>query len=67
MTIASRGSSLGHTALIPKREQYDRTRAQFLAELDIAMGGRAAEELIFGVEKVTSGARMDFEARTMKF
>ena len=64
MTILPRGDSLGHTAFIPEREQYDTTRAQFLAELDTLMGGRAAEELIFGSEKVTSGATSDLEVET---
>lgn len=61
MTIIPRGPSLGHTAYIPEKERYHVTRSQLLAMMDVAMGGRAAEELIFGVEKVTSGASSDLK------
>jgi ATP-dependent metalloprotease len=36
------------------------TKAQMLAQMDTCMGGRAAEELTFGIDKVTSGASNDF-------
>lgn len=55
VTIMPRGPSLGHTAYLPKKERYHVTKQQLLAMMDTAMGGRAAEELIFGAEKVTSG------------
>lgn len=55
VTIMPRGPSLGHTAYMPKKERYHVTKAQLLAMMDTAMGGRAAEELIFGPEKITSG------------
>lgn len=55
VTIMPRGLSLGHTAYIPKKEAYHVTRAKLLAQMDTMMGGRAAEELIFGPEKITSG------------
>lgn len=55
VTIMPRGASLGHTAYMPKKERYHVTKAQLLAMMDTAMGGRAAEELIFGPEKITSG------------
>lgn len=55
VTIMPRGSSLGHTAYLPEKERYHVTKAQLLAMMDTAMGGRAAEELIFGPEKITTG------------
>lgn len=50
-----RGPSLGHTAYIPEKERYHVTKQQLLAMMDTMMGGRAAEELIFGADKITSG------------
>ena len=55
VTIIPRGASLGHTAFLPDRDSYSVTKAQMLAQMDVAMGGRVAEELVFGSEKVTSG------------
>ncbi|KAF2367097.1 Peptidase FtsH [Trinorchestia longiramus] len=64
VTIIPRGASLGHTAYIPAKEQYNVTRAQMMATLDSLMGGRAAEELIFGSEMITSGASSDLKQAT---
>lgn len=64
VTIIPRGQSLGHTAYLPKKEQYHVTKSQLLAMMDTAMGGRAAEELIFGPEKITSGAGDDLKRAT---
>ncbi|KAG5899544.1 hypothetical protein JTB14_008230 [Gonioctena quinquepunctata] len=64
VTIIPRGPSLGHTAYIPEKERYHVTKAQLLAMMDTMMGGRAAEELIFGPEKITSGASSDLKQAT---
>lgn len=64
VTIIARGSSLGHTAYIPDKDIYHVNKTQILAMLDSMMGGRAAEELVFGTEKVTSGASSDLEKAT---
>lgn len=64
VTIIPRGQSLGHTAYLPKKEQYHVTKSQLLAMMDTAMGGRAAEELIFGPEKITAGAGDDLKRAT---
>jgi ATP-dependent metalloprotease len=64
VTIIAKGQSGGHTAFIPKDNQWHQTRIQLLARMDVAMGGRAAEELIFGKEKVTGGASSDLNGAT---
>lgn len=64
VTIIPRGPSLGHTAYIPEKEHYHVTKSQMLAQLDTLMGGRVAEELIFGSEKITSGASSDLKQAT---
>ncbi|XP_059062658.1 ATP-dependent zinc metalloprotease YME1L [Achroia grisella] len=64
VTIIPRGSSLGHTAYIPSKERYHVTKQQLLAMMDTMMGGRAAEELVFGLDKITSGASSDLQQAT---
>ncbi|KAJ8980156.1 hypothetical protein NQ317_014651 [Molorchus minor] len=64
VTIIPRGPSLGHTAYIPEKERYHITKSQLLATMDTMMGGRAAEELVFGPEKITSGASSDLQQAT---
>ncbi|XP_039284475.1 ATP-dependent zinc metalloprotease YME1L [Nilaparvata lugens] len=64
VTIIPRGPSLGHTAYIPEKERYHVTKSQLLAMMDTMMGGRAAEELIFGPDRITSGASSDLKQAT---
>ncbi|KAJ8704422.1 hypothetical protein PYW07_011610 [Mythimna separata] len=64
VTIIPRGPSLGHTAYIPAKERYHVTKQQLLAMMDTMMGGRAAEELVFGADKITSGASSDLKQAT---
>jgi len=64
VTIIPRGEALGFTAHIPLKETYNRTRSQLLAEMDVMMAGRAAEEQIFGIDKITTGASSDFSQAT---
>ena len=49
------------TAYIPEKERYHVTKSQMLAMMDTMMGGRAAEELVFGPDKITSGASSDLQ------
>jgi ATP-dependent Zn protease len=37
--------SLGHTAFVPENDAYSKTKSQLLAQMDVSMGGRVAEEL----------------------
>ena len=63
-TIIPRGRALGMVMRLPERDQVSVTRAKLKADLAVAMGGRIAEEVIFGHEKVTSGASSDIQMAT---
>uniref|UniRef100_A0A4W4F517 ATP-dependent zinc metalloprotease YME1L1 n=1 Tax=Electrophorus electricus TaxID=8005 RepID=A0A4W4F517_ELEEL len=63
-TIMPRGLSLGHVSMLPENDRWSETRAQLLAQMDVSMGGRVAEELIFGGENITTGASSDFDGAT---
>jgi cell division protease FtsH len=63
-TIIPRGRALGMVVRLPERDSYSYHRDKMYANLSIAMGGRVAEELIFGHEKVSSGAAGDIQQAT---
>lgn len=63
-TIMPRGPTLGHVSMLPENDRWSETRAQLLAQMDVSMGGRVAEELIFGDDNVTTGASSDFDGAT---
>ncbi|WP_029040343.1 ATP-dependent zinc metalloprotease FtsH [Cucumibacter marinus] len=63
-TIIPRGRALGMVMRLPERDQVSLTREKCYADLAVAMGGRVAEEEIFGDEKVTSGASADIKMAT---
>ncbi|MGC6512838.1 MAG: ATP-dependent zinc metalloprotease FtsH [Parvibaculales bacterium] len=63
-TIIPRGRALGMVMRLPERDQLSVTRAKLKADLAVAMGGRIAEEVIFGHDKVTSGASSDIQMAT---
>lgn len=63
-TIIPRGRALGMVMRLPEKDQVSLTRAKCYADLAVAMGGRVAEEIIFGHEKVTSGASGDIQMAT---
>ncbi|MGE3627598.1 MAG: ATP-dependent zinc metalloprotease FtsH, partial [Hyphomicrobiales bacterium] len=63
-TIIPRGRALGMVMRLPERDQLSVTRGKLKADLAVAMGGRVAEEVIFGHEKVTSGASADIKMAT---
>jgi len=63
-TIVPRGSALGMVSYLPEKDQMNMTREQMYAHMDVCMGGRVAEELIFGRSSVTTGASSDLQQAT---
>ncbi len=63
-TIIPRGRALGLVMRLPEVDRFSITRAKLHDDLVVAMGGRAAEELIFGYDKVTTGASSDITQAT---
>ena len=63
-TIIPRGRALGMVMQLPERDKLSMSFEQMTSRLAIMMGGRVAEEIIFGREKVTSGAASDIEQAT---
>ncbi len=64
VTIVPRGRALGMVVRLPERDRPAVRRSKLLADLAVAMGGRAAEELVFGDAEVSTGAAGDFQAAT---
>jgi len=65
-TIIPRGRALGMVMQLPEKDELSQTREQLHAQMAIAMGGRVAEEIIFGWDKVTTGAASDIEQATKR-
>ena len=64
-TIIQRGPSLGHVSLIPsKDDEGSRSKLKLLAGIDVCMGGRVAEEIMFGKDNVSTGASSDLQSAT---
>ena len=63
-TIIPRGRALGMVVRLPEGDRISMSREKLLADICVAMGGRIAEEKIFGHEKVTTGASSDIEMAT---
>ncbi|KAI1173020.1 ATP-dependent metallopeptidase HflB [Nemania sp. FL0916] len=64
VTILARGRTLGHTASLPEMDKYSYTVDNYLAQIDVALGGKLAEEIVYGANKVTSGASSDLQSAT---
>jgi len=64
VTIIPRGRALGVTMFLPEQDRYSISRLQLESQLASLFGGRVAEEIVFGPEKVTTGASNDIERAT---
>jgi cell division protease FtsH len=64
VTIIPRGRALGVTMFLPEQDKYSISRLQLDSQLASLFGGRVAEEVVFGIERVTTGASNDIERAT---
>ncbi|EFX06634.1 intermembrane space aaa protease iap-1 [Grosmannia clavigera kw1407] len=64
VTVLPRGGSLGHTSMLPEMDKYSYSAKDFLAMIDVSLGGKLAEEIKYGNEMVTGGASSDLEHAT---
>ncbi len=64
VSIIPRGRALGVTMFLPEEDRYSHSKQHLESQLSSLFGGRIAEELVFGVEKVTTGASNDIERAT---
>ncbi|WP_298215087.1 ATP-dependent zinc metalloprotease FtsH [Acidocella sp.] len=63
-TIIPRGRALGMVMSLPEGDRYSMSKIKLLQQLIMAMGGRAAEEIVFGPDKVSNGAAGDIKMAT---
>ena len=63
-TIIPRGRALGLVMSLPEGDRYSKHKSKLLQELAMAMGGRAAEEIVFGPDRVSNGAAGDIKMAT---
>jgi len=64
ITNVPRGMALGVTHFLPEMDLVSRNYTEYLSDIDVSMGGKAAEELVFGPDKVTSGISADIQQAT---
>lgn len=62
-TIIPRGGALGYVLTLPNSET-SKTKKEYLAQLDLCMGGRVAEEVVLGADNISSGAMNDLQSAT---
>ncbi|WHQ46471.1 MAG: ATP-dependent zinc metalloprotease FtsH [Candidatus Midichloria sp.] len=63
-TIIPRGRALGVTMRLPETDRLSMTKAKLKADLAVAMGGRVAEEIVFSLDRITTGAGNDIKVAT---
>ncbi|KAK0652112.1 putative ATP-dependent peptidase [Cercophora newfieldiana] len=64
VTILPRGNTLGHTAFLPEMDKYSMTLKEHLDVIDRAMGGKAAEEIVYGTDQTSNGVSSDLDSAT---
>ena len=64
VTIIPRGMALGVTMTLPEKDHLTYKKEQLLDQITMLLGGRIAEELVFGPDKITTGAHNDLERAT---
>ncbi|KAF5365739.1 hypothetical protein D9758_003350 [Tetrapyrgos nigripes] len=64
VTCVPRGHALGYTSMLPEDDRFSVSYKEYLAGIDVSMGGRIAEELVYGPDAVTSGASSDIRSAT---
>ncbi|KAH7320979.1 intermembrane space AAA protease IAP-1 [Stachybotrys elegans] len=64
VTILPKGPSLGHTAFIQKGDKVSVTAAEYLSQIRVCLGGKMAEEMVYGNDNVTSGVSADLAHAT---
>ena len=63
-TIMPRGHALGLTQMLPELDKVSETKREMMAQIDVSMAGKMAEELVYGADNVTTGASSDIQAAT---
>jgi len=63
-TIMPRGHALGITQMLPELDKVSETKKEMMAQIDVCMGGKVAEELVYGPDNVTTGASSDIQGAT---
>jgi len=64
VTILPRGGALGYTAFLPNKDMVSTSRLQMKAYIDTALGGRVAEEIIYGNKEISTGCSSDLSVAT---
>ena len=64
VTIIPRGGALGMVVRLPEKDKISVSKTELISNIKVAMGGRAAEEVVFGEENITTGASQDIKQAT---
>lgn len=64
ITIMPRGQALGVTSHLPEMDKYSQSMNEYKAQIDVCLGGKVAEDLVYGSEQVTSGVASDLQQAT---
>ncbi|MDR0744578.1 MAG: ATP-dependent zinc metalloprotease FtsH [Holosporales bacterium] len=64
VTIIPRGGALGMVVRLPEKDKLSTSKTELISNIKVNMGGRAAEEVIFGEDKITTGASQDIKQAT---